>query len=113
MSHRHTVKTSITDLDIAKAALDGAGLAYNVSGSTLNLTSGDYKGTTIDTKTGTITSGDSDYTKISASQVGVLRQYYSVALHRSELIKQGGSIESQTTENIGGSNCVVMICRTA
>lgn len=113
MSHRHTVETKITDKAVAIQALKSANISYSERGNTLYLTSGNYDGTTIDLSSGRVVSADTDHSRVSRDDVGILRQHYAEALHRSECIKQGVDIQSRHEERINGENCVVLHCRMA
>lgn len=95
MSHRITTKTSIKDENIAKAALAKAGWAHNVSGKTIDITSGPMSGARINLTTGEVV-GDTDYHDKSALQS--LNQGYSVESVTQRITDQGGYItEGPTT----------------
>lgn len=113
MSHRHTINTSITNKEIAKQALQAAKVEFREQGDQLFLTSGNYRDTVIDTRSGRVTSGDTDHVRVSAAEIGVLRQHYTEALHRHEAMVQGIEIQSRSTRVINGEDCVVLHCRMA
>jgi hypothetical protein len=93
MSHRITTKTSITDREVAEAALKKAGWSYNVSGSSIHVNSGPLQYATINLSNGDVT-GDTDIH--SDAKLGSLNQFYGEALAEKQVADQGGYIESRT-----------------
>jgi TRAP-type uncharacterized transport system substrate-binding protein len=91
MSKRVTTLTEIKDRAIAEKALRDAGVAFRSDAHMIHINSGDLSGVSINLSTGDVT-GDEDYH--SKSKMGKLRQLYSEAKLRIEIVKQGGSVQS-------------------
>jgi len=92
MSHRTRHSTDIKDLNLATQTLKDAGWEYKKEGSTLRITSGPMRYSTIDLRTGIVT-GDSDFH--NRRTVGAFRQRYSEQRVRQEAVKSGATIESR------------------
>jgi hypothetical protein len=113
MSHRLTINTQITDKAIAEAALRQADIAFDTRGDSIYLKSGSYTGTVINTKNGSVTSGDTDYHRITDAQLGVLRQYYAEAKYKAECQREGVDILERSEEKVNGQTVVVLRCQVA
>ena len=72
MSHRHTVTTKINVKEIAKQALQANKIEYREQGDQLFLTSGIYRDTVIDTRSGRVTSGDTDRVSVTKPETEIL-----------------------------------------
>ena len=94
----------MTDGQLAKQALDAAGIAYTQNGNILNLTSGNFRNAQLDLTTGVI-SGDSDYGHTEA-KFGVLHQHYSEAKVKQEFLQAGGMLDTREVDQEG--NVVLM-----
>lgn len=99
MSRRVTTKTQMTDGQLAKQALDAAGIAYTQSGDYLNLTSGNFRNARLNLITGEI-SGDTDYGHTEA-KFGILHQHYSEAKVKQEFLQAGGMLDSRELDQEG------------
>jgi len=98
------------DASVLKKTLEESGIAFSQSGAIFNLSSGDFKGASVNVSTGTITSGDVDYFKVDASKLGLLRQKYAETLYKEEAFKEGILVESRTVEKDGS---ITLMCRMA
>lgn len=103
MSRRVTTQIGVTDKTFAIQALKISKSDYQDRGESLFITSGPFKNTTINLKTGEI-SGDSDYAHTQEA-LGKFRQAYGEAKYLAEIQKQGGVVESRSME---GENVVLM-----
>jgi hypothetical protein len=110
MSHRVTVQTEIKEKEHALSALKSQKIEYREQGDTIHLLSGDYSGSSINLKSGMITSGDTDYHRVDAGKLGLLRQAYAEAKFKAEAFKQGIEISDRTLNRDGE---IVLRCRTA
>lgn len=110
MSHRVTVQTEIKEREFALAALQNQKIEYREQGDTIHLLSGDYNGSSINLKSGTITSGDVDYHRVDQGKLGLLRQAYSEAKYKAEAFKQGIEISDRTVLKDG---VIKLRCRMA
>lgn len=98
MSHRVTTETEVKDKQLAIAALNQANYTFKDEGTTLRVTSGPLRNSTIDLKTGRIT-GDTDYGhKDSLDSLGALKQAYGEAKYRKAVAQEGGSIVSRSVD---------------
>jgi len=115
MSHRIRISSEIKDKELVKSVLKNLGVTYTEQGNHIYLTSGIYKGTSIDTQTGTVTSEDTDRISVSTveldSELGLLRQHYAEALQRNRCALEGHEIQNRTVETINNEQCVVLYCR--
>jgi hypothetical protein len=111
MSHRARFETSIKDMAIAKRALTKANIAFREEGSNLVLLSGAFKGTTIDTRTGSVTGADTDHNREATNErVGSLRQIYSVEERLDMHFQVGTTVTNQYTKVKNGQQIVVLCC---
>jgi hypothetical protein len=94
MSHRVTTESSMTDLSIVQKVAKAQGFSFNVTGETVQFTSGKLNRASLDTRTGRIT-GDTDFGH-TQDALGMLRQAYSEEKYRQECLKQGIQIEDRT-----------------
>lgn len=92
MSHRVTTQTQITNKDLAVQALKSAGWSYDANDSTIRITSGPMRNSSINVRTGTVT-GDSDYH--NRGTLGALCRHYAEAVIRAEAAKNGHTVESR------------------
>lgn len=99
MSRAITSKLEINDIELAKQALDTAGVGYQVQGDVIYLTTPPFHHAVLDTRTGVLR-GDSDFGHTEDS-FGLLRQYYSEQLVRREYAKSGTTIDGRTTTEEG------------
>ena len=118
MSHRHQVQSKINDAGVLRQVLNSEGIKFSEQGPVFNLNGGALEGTSINTKTGQVQSGDFDHLNgASTASVDTLFHHlvtqYTAALHTSILTLQGGSIESRQTTTIDGKEAVILICREA
>jgi hypothetical protein len=104
MSRRITNQTNITDKAIALHALQMAGIDHQVQGNSIYFKSGALANAVLNLNTGMI-SGDSDHGHTKES-LGMLRQYYSEAVVKSECAKQGVMIDERQTDQEG--NIILM-----
>lgn len=110
MSHRHTISTKINNLDVAKQALTTNSISFTERGSELILTSGVYRDTIIDTRTGSVRSGDTDNVRVSQADVSILQQYYAEALVRHDCMVKGIQITDRYMEMVQDENGVMQNC---
>jgi hypothetical protein len=113
MSHKVTYNSEIKDLATAKQALTRHGITFREQGSQLHLLSGDYRESVIDTRTGRITSGDSDRVRYDGSKIGLLRQYYAEAMILDECNRDGIQIESHGQIQLQGQQVIEIVCLRA
>ena len=118
MSHRHQVQSKINDAGILRQVLKLEGIDFSEQGLVFNLKGGALEGSSINTKTGQVQSGDFDNLNgVSTNSVDTLFHHlvtqYTAALHISILNLQGGSVESRQTTTVDGKEAVVLICREA
>lgn len=108
MSRRITTETNMNDKGLAVEALTLAGIEHRVQGDFIYLSSGDFRNSTLNLKTGAIT-GDSDYGH-TESKFGVLRQHYGEAIFRREAINNGTVIDTREVDTEGN---VILMWHTA
>jgi len=95
MSRRITVKTQISNRDLAVQALSKLGAAYQVSENTITITSGPIPRGVLDLTTGILTT-DSDYG--NAKKYNLFQQAYSEVQIMAECLKEGTVIEQRIVD---------------
>ena len=111
MSHRARFETQIKNMDIAKRALAKNNIAFREDGNRLTLSTGAFRDTVIDTKTGYVTGADVDRnSSASDNTIGSLRQMYSVEERLDMHFRVGTSVTSQYTKIKNGQQVVVLCC---
>lgn len=109
MSHRVSFSTLVTNKDIAKKALKDNNVDFREEGDRLVLTTGDYSGTTIDTRSGRITGADTDRNRgATEERIGVIRQMYSVAERQDMHFRVGATVTNKYTKQVGSQQVVVL-----
>lgn len=113
MSHRLTIKTTITDREAAQTALKQMNIAYDTRGDTIFLKSGVYNGTEINLKTGSVTSGDVDYARgIDNGKLGLLRQYYAEAKLKMEFAREGVQVLEREEAIVDGEKVIILTAQS-
>lgn len=118
MSHRLTVETKITDREAATDALRANKITFRENGPVITLQTQPYNGTTIDLRTGVVESGDVDFarnsdgSRVSHAQIGILRQWYAEAKYRLESAKEGVTILDRTEIMEEGQKVVLLTWQT-
>jgi len=111
MSHRARFETSIKNMDIAKRALSKNNIAFREEGTRITLTTGAYRDTVIDTRSGIVTGADVDHnTSATDTTIGSLRQMYSVEERLDMHFRVGTSVVNQYTKMKGNQKVVVLCC---
>lgn len=110
MSHRVTVQTEIKEKAHAISALKSNKIEHREQGDTIHLLGAGYEGSSINLRTGQITSGDTDYHSVDSGKLGLLRQAYSEAKFRAEAFKEGVEISDKSFNKNGD---IVLHCRMA
>lgn len=111
MSHRARFETQIKNMDIAKRALAKNNIAFREDGNRLTLSTGAFRDTVIDTKTGYVTGADVDRnSSASDNTIGSLRQMYSVEERLDMHFRVGTSVTNQYTKIKNGQQVVVLCC---
>jgi hypothetical protein len=106
MSHRVTFRSSMTDSELIKKALEETKHKFTMSGDVITITSGVLDRATINAKTGEIVS-DSDYHR--PEQLGALRQAYSEAQFRKSAFIKGVTIHGRDIVEHDGVKGVVRL----
>lgn len=89
MSHKIDIKTTITQKEPAKKALQKKGWNFQELGNSLRINSGPMSGATINLNDGSII-GDTDWH--DRNKLGALNQGYAEALVEDDIMRQGGDI---------------------
>jgi len=118
MSHRLTIKTSINDREALIDALRNNKVQFSESQQVFTLKTGIYNGTTVDLRTGKVSSGDVDAVRhttgnqVTKSDVSILRQWYAEAKYRRESEKEGVQIIGRDVVEENGEKVVVLTWQT-
>lgn len=108
MSHRLTIQSEMTDREACIDALRANKIDFREQGQSLVLQTGAYRDTTINLKSGTVTSGDSDHVSVDKSQLGLLRGWYAEAKFKIEAGREGIQITNREETVINGRKAVVL-----
>jgi hypothetical protein len=109
MSHRARFETTIKDMTIAKRALTKSNIAFREEGSNLVCTSGAFKDTTINTRTGLVTGADTDNNRAATNEkIGSIRQIYSVEERLDMHFQVGTTVTNQYTKIKNGQQITVL-----
>lgn len=101
MSHRVSIKSSITNAAACEAALKSKNWTYSLNNNIVHVTGGPMRGASINLRTGEV-AGDSDYHRASNSEgLGALNQAYAEQLIRMDVASKGGYIEECITQRDG------------